>query len=109
LDPRSARQFAFHAEWLGIGSEQVNREENGMASIEVEAARIPDRDRMVELLRGHGIDAQPHDEVGIAVNCAGDNGYDEVYEEVESLIFDLGATMVPQKHEGVIYIRPPVS
>jgi hypothetical protein len=80
-----------------------------MASIEVEAARIPDRDRMVELLRGHGIDARPHDEVGIDVHCDGDDGCDEVFEEVESVIFDLGATMVPQKHDGVIYIRPPVS
>ena len=24
-------------------------------------------------------------------------------------IMNLGATMIPQKHEGVIYIRPPVS
>ena len=80
-----------------------------MASIEVEAARIPDRDRMVELLREHGLDARPHDEVGIEVVCAGDDGCDEIFDEVESLIFDLGATMVPQKHEGVIYIRPPVS
>jgi hypothetical protein len=80
-----------------------------MASIEVEAARIPDRDRMVELLRSSGLDARPQGEVGIEVVCAGDDGCDEVFEEVESMIFDLGATMVPQKHDGVIYIRPPVS
>lgn len=79
------------------------------STIEVQAARIPDRDRMVDLLRGHGLDARPHDEVGIEVRCPGDDGGDEVFEEVEGLIFDLGATMVPQKHEGVIYIRPPVS
>jgi hypothetical protein len=24
-------------------------------------------------------------------------------------VIDIGATFVPQKHEGVIYIRPPVS
>jgi hypothetical protein len=80
-----------------------------MASIEVEAARIPDRDRMVELLRGHGLDAQPRNEVGIEVRCAGDDGCDEVFGEVEGVIFDLSATMVPQKHGGVIYIRPPLS
>jgi hypothetical protein len=78
------------------------------STIEVAAARIPDRDRMVELLRGHGLDAQPANEIGIEVHCAGDDGCDEVFEEVEALIFDLGATMIPQKHEGVIYIRPPV-
>jgi hypothetical protein len=80
-----------------------------MASIEVEAARIPDRDRMVELLRGRGLDVRPHDEVGIEVRCTGNGGCDEVFEEVEAVIFDLGATMVPQKHGGVIYIRPPLS
>jgi hypothetical protein len=78
------------------------------STIEVEAARTPDRDRMVELLRGHGLDARPANEVGIEVHCPGDNACDEVFMEVEALIFDLGATMIPQKHEGVIYIRPPV-
>ena len=85
-------------------------EEKDMSStIEVAAARIPDRDRMVELLQGHGLDARPHDEVGIEVHTPGDGGTDEVFEEVEALIMNLGATMIPQKHEGVIYIRPPVS
>jgi hypothetical protein len=86
------------------------KEEPDMSStIEVTAARIPDRDRMVELLKEHGLDARPHDEVGIEVHCPGDDGCDEVFEEVEALIMNLGATMIPQKHEGVIYIRPPVS
>jgi hypothetical protein len=76
--------------------------------IEVEAARIPDRDRMVELLRGHGLDARPANEVGIEVHCPDDAAGEQVFEEVEALILDLGATMIPQKHEGVIYIRPPV-
>jgi hypothetical protein len=29
--------------------------------------------------------------------------------QVEHMIQSLGAPFVPQKHEGVIYIRPPVS
>jgi len=87
----------------------MKKESAMSSSIQVEAARIPDRDRMIELLRGHGFDARPHDEVCIEVVCEGSDGCDEVFEEVEAVIFDLGATMVPQKHEGVIYIRPPVS
>ena len=78
------------------------------STIDVEAARIPDRDRMVELLRGHGLDARPANEVGIVVHCPTEDAADQVFEEVEALIFDLGATMIPQKHDGVIYIRPPV-
>jgi hypothetical protein len=86
------------------------KEETDMSStIDVEAARIPDRDRMVELLQAHGLDARPSNEVGIEVHTPGDDGTDAVFEEVEALIVDLGATMIPQKHEGVIYIRPPVS
>jgi hypothetical protein len=86
------------------------KEETDMSSsIDVEAARIPDRDRMVELLREHGLDAQPTNDVGIVVHTAAEDAGDEVLAEVEALIIDLGATMIPQKHEGVIYIRPPVS
>ena len=29
--------------------------------------------------------------------------------EVEHVIFQIGAPFVPLKHEGVIYVRPPVS
>jgi len=36
-------------------------------SIQVEAARIPDRDRLLEELRKAGLDARPVDEVGIEV------------------------------------------
>ena len=84
-----------------------------MASmLHVEAARIPDRDRLLELLRESGLDARPEDEVGIEVPC-GDaeegKACDDLFASVEAVIFDLGAPFVPVKHEGVIYIRPPVS
>jgi hypothetical protein len=80
-------------------------------ALQVEAARIPDRDRLVELLREHGVDAHPVDEVTIEVkHTAGDDAAsNELLHEVEGLVIDIGATFVPQKHEGVIYIRPPVS
>jgi hypothetical protein len=71
----------------------------------VEAARIPDRDRLLQELRDAGLDAQPLDEVGIEVSASDE----DVLAEVESLITSLGAPFVPQKHDGVIYIRPPLS
>ena len=71
----------------------------------VEAARIPDRDRLLQELRDAGLDAQPHDEVGIEVRTDDDN----LLSEVEGMITSLGAPFVPIKHDGVIYIRPPLS
>jgi hypothetical protein len=79
-------------------------------TIQVEAARIPDRDRLLAALSEHGLDARAIDEVGIEVRCGKDTEQmrNEVYEHVESMIMVLGAPFVPVKHEGVIYIRPPV-
>ena len=71
----------------------------------VEAARIPDRDRLLQELRAAGLDARPLDEVGIEVETDDDN----LLSDVEGMIASLGAPFVPMKHEGVIYIRPPLS
>ena len=79
-------------------------------TIDVHAARIPDRDKLVELLREHGVAAEPHGELDIEVQCGDDDAAcDELLAEVEGLVMDLGATMIPIKHEGVIYLRPPTS
>jgi hypothetical protein len=81
-------------------------------NIQVEAARIPDRERLLATLQEHGLDARPLDEVGIEVRCDGDDSEtacDDVLVEVEHLVMELGAPFVPVKHEGVIYIRPPLS
>jgi hypothetical protein len=74
--------------------------------VRVEAARIPDRDRLLEALRNEGLDAKPEDEIGIVVP-AGDGG-SELFHQVEGVVFSVGAPFVPIEHEGVIYIRPPV-
>jgi hypothetical protein len=80
-------------------------------ALQVEAARIPDRDRLVELLREHGVEARPVDEVTIEVSPGddADAASDDLFREVEGLVLEIGAPFVPQKHEGVIYIRPPVN
>jgi hypothetical protein len=85
----------------------AEREEHAMSStIQVEAARIPDRDKLLALLREEGLDAQPENEVGIVVPT--EDGGDEVFSYVEDVIMQIGAPFVPIKHESVIYIRPPV-
>ena len=81
-----------------------------MASIHVEAARIPDRDRLLFELEEHGLEAHAVDEVGIEVPCHGDAARiaGDVFSQVEDVIMRIGAPFVPIKHDQVIYIRPPV-
>jgi hypothetical protein len=76
------------------------------STIRVEAARIPDRDRLLEALRNEGLDAAPEDEIGIIVPVG--EGGSELFHQVEGVVFSVGAPFVPIQHEGVIYIRPPV-
>jgi hypothetical protein len=79
--------------------------------VHVEAARIPDRDRLLEELREASLDARPVDEVGIEVplEAEADEAADEVIAHAESVIMRTGSSFVPIKHEGTIYIRPPLS
>ena len=81
------------------------------STIQVEAARIPDRDQLMKLLREAGLEAQAVNEVGIEVPAAGheQETTDEIYAQVERLILSIGAPFVPIVHEGTIYIRPPLS
>jgi hypothetical protein len=74
--------------------------------IPVQAARIPDRDRLLRELREAGLDAKPIGEIDIEVEAG--NTHD-VYSRVEDMIMSLGAPFVPIEHEGIIYIRPPLS
>ena len=80
-------------------------------TVQVEAARIPDRDRLLEELRASGLDARPVGEVEIEVKLESDaeEAADEVLAHAESVIMSIGAPFVPVKHEGTIYIRPPLS
>jgi hypothetical protein len=77
-----------------------------MDEVQVEAARIPDRDRLLEELRESGLDARPVNEVGIEVSTGDD---EEVFAHVERMIMSIGAPFVPLQHDGVIYVRPPLS
>jgi len=79
-------------------------------ALEVEAARIPDRDRLLELLLEQGVDARPVNEVAIEIPCDSDHGIAcaELLTQVEAVVMHVGAPFVPIKHDGVIYVRPPV-
>ena len=80
-------------------------------NLEVQAARIPDRDRLLADLRAANLDAHPVGEVEIEVRV-GDNPdevTDEVFAHVQDVTMRIGANFVPIKHGGVIYVRPPVS
>ncbi len=80
-------------------------------NLEVQAARIPDRDRLLADLREANLDAHPVGEVEIEVRV-GDNPdevTDEVFAHVQDVTMRIGANFVPIKHGGVIYVRPPVS
>jgi hypothetical protein len=78
--------------------------------IRVQAARIPDRDRLLKLLGEHGHDARPVDEVEIDVHLKpGDPGGEpEIYNDAEEAVLEIGDAFVPVKHQGVIYVRPPI-
>jgi hypothetical protein len=79
-------------------------------NVQVEAARIPDRDRLLQELRDAGLDARPVDEVSIEVPSGdAEHAADELLALAEDAIMSIGAPFVPIKHEGVIYIRPPLS
>ena len=77
-----------------------------MASIQVEAARIPDRDKLLALLREHGLEASRRTRSASSSRTRTADA--EVYSTVEELIMQIGAPFVPIKHDAVIYIRPPV-
>jgi hypothetical protein len=78
--------------------------------VPVQAARIPDRDRLLQELRDAGLDAKPVGEIEIEVSAEdADAASRDVYALVEQMIMSIGAPFVPIKHEGVIYIRPPLS
>jgi hypothetical protein len=75
--------------------------------IPVQAARIPDRDRLLQELTDAGLDAKPIGETEIEVSTDSPDEWG-VYEVVERRIMSIGAPFVPIAHEGVIYVRPPV-
>src|SRR5438270_9997460 len=86
-----------------IQSERTREESVMSSTIQVEAARIPDRDRLLAELKEHGLDAEALNEVGIVVRSEEDEETisHEVFSDVERVIMSIGAPFVPTKHEDV--------
>jgi hypothetical protein len=79
-------------------------------AVQVEAARIPDRDRLLQELREAGLEPRAVGEVSIVVPCSdADRACDELLALAEDAIMSIGAPFVPLKHDGTIYIRPPLA
>ena len=76
--------------------------------IRVVAARIPDRNRLLALLSENGHDARPVNGVEIDVHCELSASEPRIYSEVEDAVMTIGDPFVPVKHQGVIYVRPPI-
>ena len=76
--------------------------------VRVVAARIPDRNRLLALLSENGHDARPVNGVEIDVHCTPKAAEPAIYSEVEDAVMSIGDAFVPIKHQGVIYVRPPV-
>jgi hypothetical protein len=78
--------------------------------VRVVAARIPDRNRLLALLSENGHDARPVNGVEIDVHCGPSSSTAEpkIYAQVEDAVMSIGDAFVPVKHQGVIYVRPPV-
>jgi hypothetical protein len=79
-------------------------------AVQLRAARIPDRDRLLQELRDAGLEARPVGEVCIEVPTGdAEHAADDLLALAEDSIMSIGAPFVPMKHEGTIYIRPPTS
>jgi hypothetical protein len=75
--------------------------------VHIKAARIPDRDRLLAMLSSRGYDARPLNGVEIDVHGSSDSS-PRIYGALEDAVMAIGDPFVPIKHEGVIYLRPPV-
>jgi hypothetical protein len=82
-------------------------------SIELQVARIVDREALVEVLRGSGIESEPIEEdgvLGVRVPC--DDGEsertcEELLAQLELLVAGAELPLVPQRGDGFVFLRPP--
>jgi hypothetical protein len=82
-------------------------------SVELQVARIVDREALVEVLRANGIESEPIEEggtLGVRVPCAdGDSerACEELLAQLEQLVAGAELPLVPQRGDGFIFLRPP--
>ena len=81
--------------------------------IELQVARVVDREAVLAALREHGVEAEPTEDagaLGVRVPC-GDGDSEQTCEELlaqlEKLVADAGLPLVPQRGDGFVFLRPP--
>jgi hypothetical protein len=81
--------------------------------IQVQVARVVDREAILEVLEANGMAAQPIEEEGVLgfrIPCEdgeSERACDDLVATVESLIADAGLPLVPQRGDGFVFLRPP--
>lgn len=92
-----------------MGSE---RRADVQETVHVEVARYGDRDALIEVLRAHGYEPRAVEEdgaIGVEIPCGGDAQRlcDDLLGELESLVAELDAPLVPVLAEHAVFLRPP--
>ena len=75
-----------------------------MSVVEVETARLPDREAVLALLQERGVKAEPREDT-LSIDVRGDR--DEVLAELEALVREAELPLVPVEGDGKIFLRPP--
>jgi hypothetical protein len=82
-------------------------------SIELQVARVVDRDALTEALEKRGIAAEPVDEeglLGFRIPCGdgeSESACDDLLAKVEDIVADAELPLVPQRGDGFVFLRPP--
>ena len=81
--------------------------------IELQVARVVDREALLEMLRARGVEAEPleGDEVlGVRIPCGdgeSERACEELLARMEVLVADTELPLVPQRGDGFVFLRPP--
>jgi hypothetical protein len=81
-------------------------------SIELQVARIVDREALVQVLQSHGLAPEPFENagvIGVRVPCGdeADHGCEELLARLEPLVADLELPLVPVRADGFVFLHPP--
>lgn len=82
-------------------------------SIELQVARVVDREALLEVLSERGIEAELLDEgdvLGLRIPCddgAADEACGDLLAQLEDLVAETGLPLVPQRGDGFVFLRPP--
>jgi hypothetical protein len=81
--------------------------------IELQVARVVDRDALMGELEARGIAAELLDEdglLGFRVPCddgESETACGELLAQVEDIVAEAGLPLVPQQGDGFVFLRPP--